>query len=484
MEQLLTECKYCKKMFNTIVRKDRNNKHQIYCSKECMRLDKHVDVETRTCKVCGKSFEIKKTIGKQFCSRSCSTKFQMSNEQEKIERVEARKISIFERYGVNDSANIPGRAEKFKQTLINKYGSASYNNMDLRRKTVAKNKITQLVKDGRWELLFDEEDYEGCDKTYPFRCKKCGNVFESNMPRIYPRCTVCYPKNMPSVMEKEILNFIVEHYSGHVIENDRKILDGRELDIYIPEKNLAIEFNGLYWHKEDKTRHITKTKACEQLGITLIQIFEDEWMFRQEIVKSRLISKLNLSLESIFARKCNIRKIQTRDKNDFLNKTHIQGEDKSNVKLGAYYKDELIGVMTFSKLRISLGYKKQIEGVYELTRFSTKLFANTPGLFSKMLKFFINEYSPIKIITYSDNRWNTGNVYIKNGFTLCSKGRPNYWYIVKNKRAHRFNYRKHMLKTKLKIFDPQLTEIENMRANGYDRIWDCGSDKYELVISS
>lgn len=285
-------------------------------------------------------------------------------------------------------------------------------------------------------------------------------------------------------MEKEILNFVIENYSGCVIENDRKILDGRELDIYIPEKNLAIEFNGLYWHKEDKVRHITKTKVCESLGITLIQIFEDEWMFKREIVKSKLLSRLGLIQLQIPSEECSIEKITTQDKNAFLNITHILGEDKSNIKLGAYYKDELVGVMTFSKLRMSLGHKKRIDGEYELTRFSTNLLTNVQGLFSKMLNHFIADYASTKIIAYSDNRWGIDNDYIGCGFTLLSKGKPNYWYIIKDKRAHRFNYRKDLLKTKLKIFDPQLTEIENMRANGYDRIWDCGSDKYELVIST
>lgn len=68
--------------------------------------------------------------------------------------------------------------------------------------------------------------------------------------------------------EKEIVNYIKSIYNGIVLENDKKIIHPYELDIYLPEINIAIEFNGTYWHSskcgKDKNYHLKKSKLCEK----------------------------------------------------------------------------------------------------------------------------------------------------------------------------------------------------------------------------
>ena len=185
---------------------------------------------------------------------------------------------------------------------------------------------------------------------------------------------------------------------------------------------------------------------------------------------------LGLTKYKIYARNCEIKEIANDLKNKFLNHYHIQGEDKSSVKLGAFYKNRLVAVMTFGKLRKALGQIHD-EDCYELVRFATISNFTVMGIFGKLIKHFENNYNPKKIITYADRRWSNGNLYEKNGFTLDHVSEPNYWYFKEREfqRFHRFNFRKDVLKDKLPIFDENLTEVQNMFANGYNRIWDCGN---------
>ena len=481
----ITSCKFCNKEFEGRI-KVKHNKPTVqeFCSRICWSNSVHVDSEIRECLYCNVEFAVRRTLPKIYCSKSCSVKHQMSKAGEKEKRVNARKATIKTKYGVNDSANIPGRVDKWKKTMIDQYGSTGYNNYEARINTNGLTKLKQILNDGRYTPKFSIDSYSGVHSEYEFHCNKCSTSFKSHLRKIFPRCPQCYPplSTGRSGLELEVYEYVKSIYVGEILHNDRKIIAPKELDIVIPDKKLAIEFNGLYWHKENKTRHLEKMKACENKGYQLIQIFEDEWLEKQEIVKSRIRSKLGLISNSIYARKCKIQEIDTRTKNKFLATTHIQGKDRSKIKLGAYHNDELVGVMTFSKLRLALGFKTTSDASFELSRFSTKLFTSTPGLFSKMLKYFTQNFDVKELVTYSDNRWNTGNVYENFGFNLVSTGQPNYWYVHDHQRYHRFNFIKHTLSKKLEMFNPNLTEVENMHLNGYERIWDCGSKKYILKL--
>jgi hypothetical protein len=212
-------------------------------------------------------------------------------------------------------------------------------------------------------------------------------------------------------------------------------------------------------------------------GIKLYHIFSDEWIKNKEIVKSKIKNILGLSGKKTYARKCEIKEITTEEKNKFLLKNHIQGIDKSTYKIGAFYGEELVAVMTFSTLRNVLGSKKE-DNHFELVRFSSN---NVVGIASKLLKYFVKKYNPDKIISYADKRWTVdeNNLYSKIGFNLVSETKPNYWYVIgDDRRYHRYNFRKDILVKK--GYDKNKTENQIMTENGYLTVWDCGNYKYEI----
>lgn len=382
---------------------------------------------------------------------------------------------------------------KRKNTLKNKYGKTNYNNI---KKSIEKryyNKFESLLNSNilseRVTPLFSLDEYKGIYEKYNFLCNKCNKVFSDSLEKgKIPRCLNCYPLKNNSMFQKEVYEYVNSIYDEVVIENDRKILNGLELDIYLPNKNLAIECNGLYYHSEisgrkDKNYHLNKTISCENEGIQLIHIFEDEWINKSNIVKMRLKNILGLNDDRIYGKQCIVSEIDNIIKSNFLNNYHIQGTDKSSIRLGLFNNNNIVGVMTFGKRRLALGKKSTEKGEYELLRYATS--RSVIGGAGKLLNYFVKKYQPTKIISYADRRWSQGNLYEKLGFNLASNTPVNYWYFDKNHmRLHRFNFRKNILNEKLEDFDSALSEWQNMQLNGYDRIWDCGSLKYEMFIGN
>jgi len=368
--------------------------------------------------------------------------------------------------------------KKRSNTNLKKYGSVGLSEQKLKLQYI---KLKVKLKDS-FELLFTENEYKGVnDIVYNFKCKKCGNIFKRSIDngRLVV-CRHCDPvKYSKSDNENEIYLYL-KSLNIKCYTSNRKIIYPYELDIYIPSKKIAIEFNGNYWHSEKsgkgKLYHLNKTNLCQEQGIRLIHIFEDEWRDKQQIVKNRLKHILGMNKYKIYGRKCIIKEIDGRLCKSFLDKYHIQGSGGSSVKLGAFYKDRLVAVMTFGKRRMCMGKKTTSIGEYELLRFATVANFSILGIAGKLLKYFERNYNPNKIISYADRRWSLGNLYRQLGFTETHISKPNYWYMKSYiNRIHRFNYRKNVLETKLETFDPILTEWENMQANGFDRIWDCGN---------
>ena len=390
-------------------------------------------------------------------------------------------------YGVEWPQQADEVRERGKITNIERYGVENPMMSDMIRRKTSKTRC-EIEYDrffdnpsfsDRLIPLFDITDYNGVNNSYSFMCKRCNIEFEDVLRGgKIPRCYNCYPNNNTSVAEIEIGDYIQNELRIDVIRNDRVVLGGTELDIYLPELKMAIEYNGLYYHSElnggkDKNYHLNKTNECKSRGIRLIHIFEDEWLEKQDIVKRRLKHILGKDETKLWARKCEVREINSTEASGFLTNTHIQGNTSSSVKLGIFHKNELMGVMTFSKRKIF-----NTTDDWELVRFSTK---NTiVGGFGKLLKFFEKKYSPKTIITYALRRWSgdNNNVYLKNGFTQSGNIYPGFYYTKSGHRFNRINFQKHKLKDKLEKFDPNLTEWENMQLNGYDRIWDCGNLKY------
>jgi hypothetical protein len=275
-----------------------------------------------------------------------------------------------------------------------------------------------------------------------------------------------------SKQEIEINDFIL---SLNIKTNvkDRTTLNGKELDIYIPSHNIAIEYNGLYWHSEEfveKNYHLNKTNKCESNNIQLIHIFEDEWLYKQDIVKSRLKNILGLTKDKIYGRKCDIKEVSSKESKEFLNNNHIQGSVNSSIRLGLYYNDELVSLMTFGKRPLINNHS------IELIRFCNKLDTSVIGGADKLLKHFIKTYNPKEIISYADRRWSTGDLYEKLGFKFIHNTPPNFYYVINKKRINRLNFQKHKL---VKMgYDKNKTANQIMIDENINKIYDCGNKKY------
>jgi len=456
------------------------------------------------CKTCGKhsttfiSIQLGYT---KYCSRKCTSVAGISAFQKK--------------YGVKVPSDLEGSREKIRATMLKKYGVESSLQMQSTRDSLQKWRIKtkgtlrtvcynegllkmqinsrNLFLDklfngdrlGYIEPMFSREEYINNSHKYPFRCKVCKTEFIDNIKWARtPQCKVCFPASKPQL---EIYNFIKSLGITDVQQNTFSIIENRELDIYIPSKKVAIEFNGLYWHSQVSGNkscyyHLHKLKLCNELGIRLIQIFEDEWENKRSLVEEKLKHIIGCNIEKgLYARNCLIKDISAKDANIFLENNHIQGGDKSSsIRFGLFSDNKLISVITFGKYRSLMG-KTPIDGEFELIRYATS--CKISGGFSKLLSHFIKEIKPVNIVSYADRRWSDGGLYKKCGFIMTKDTKPNYWYIKNGNRYYRYNFRKNILHKKLEIFDGNISEWENMKVNGYDRIWDCGSFKFELLCN-
>jgi hypothetical protein len=391
------------------------------------------------------------------------------------------KDSVKNKYGVDNVFQSEKIKNKIKESNINNFGVAYPTQSE-----IVKTKIKNISKD---KLLirfpFIKEINNDILKCH---CDVCNNEYEITRVLLnernregYGLCTLCNQVGINNIsqLEKEVSSYIKNLINDEIKENDRNVLNNLELDVYIPSKKIAFEVNGLYWHSElfkDKNYHLNKTELCEEKGIRLIQIFEDEWMFKKDIVKSRIENILGLTSNKIYARKCEVREVITKESNIFLNNNHIQGECKSNIKLGLYYNNELVSLMTFGKGRVIMGGKVD---EWELIRFCNKLNFSVVGGADKLLKHFIKEYGPKEIISYADRRWSQGELYDKLGFEFIHNSVANYWYINGLVREYRFKYRKSNLKS-FSNYSDELTEHEIMLLNKRYRIYDCGNKRYVL----
>lgn len=407
-----------------------------------------------------------------------------------------------ERYGVKNRFQLTDVKEKIKLTNITKFGVENpQQNINIRNKT----QKTNLIRYGKSHTfpVFNGEDNPMNHYSVKFAsrvtklskvdwnkfpdnfnfisillsnhiktCKCCNRIYSTPILSGRCRCTI-------KTKENEVFMFINSLVNAKA--NDRIILDGLEIDILCPDQKIGFEFDGVYWHSElvlakrgvnPKKYHIDKTKLAELKGIKLFHIFENEWDNKQPIIKSIIKSKLGICDRKIYARKCIIRDVSIKDAMGFLQDNHIQGGIGSSIRKGLYFNNELVMLATFGKNRFS---KDSIE----LLRMASILNTTIVGGASKLINDFVKTNNH-KIICFCDLRYGTGNVYKQLGFKKINDGAPNYWYLDKtqDKLSSRIKYQKHKLKKELILFDENKSEWENMKMNGFTRIWDCGSSKW------
>lgn len=319
------------------------------------------------------------------------------------------------------------------------------------------------------------------EKYITIICPKHGCFIQNRMDHLQgcgcPKCG-----NVLSKGEDEIKDFIMKK-NIDFIQRDRKTIFPNEIDILLPKYNVGIEFDGLFWHSDVYKKndyHLEKTNNCKEKGIRLIHIFEDEWQDKKEIIKSMINNIIGKTSEKIYARNCSLKSLSYGESKLFLNENHLQGNCKSSINYGLEYNGKIVAVMSFGKTRQQKKYNKNYENTWEIYRFCNKLNTTVVGGASKLLKHFIKEHQPHKIITYADKRWSDGKLYKKLGFTHTHDSKPNYFYVINSKRKNRFNFRKNKLVKE--GFDKNKTEREIMQERGIHRIYDCGTMVFEMNL--
>lgn len=285
--------------------------------------------------------------------------------------------------------------------------------------------------------------------------------------------------------ELEIANYIKQYHD--IESNTFKFGQDMNIDIYIPELKIAIEYCGLYYHSElstgrGKEYHLNKLNRCNEHGVRLITIFADEYNENKSLVYHKLDHLLHIGhKQTIHARKCIIKEVNSKECKPFLNKHHLQGFASGSVKLGAYINSKLVSVFILSKPRHTTKFKYT---GYELVRFATDVEYKIPGIVGKFISYVKRYHEYIDdIYSYADRRWTdiSNNIYLNNKFILSKISTPNYWYSYKHRtREHRTNFQKYKLIEQ--GYDSKLTEREIMINRGYDIIWDCGTLLYTLHL--
>lgn len=345
----------------------------------------------------------------------------------------------------------------------------------LRSRTISTEEWIVLAKSVHNDAYnYSKINYTGVDNKVTIICKKHGEFEQVAYSHIKGHgCRTCM-RGRTSKPEKELLDFIQSF--GFDAYKTSNIIHPKELDVYIPKAKIAIEFCGLFWHSEyinnDHHYHLKKLEACQKKGIRLITIFEDEWNFKRDIVKSTIRHLLGKSKKGVYARKTEIREIPWEDTKEFLDSHHLLGSGTPGSKsLGAFYEGFLIGVMTFGRPVNEQGKSK----IVEMKRFVTDG-RNHPGLGSKMFKWAIREYDFSSVFAFVDRRWFVGNFKFASGFKEISTTPPSlFWTDFKERFHRRFQTKKRLIAEH--GFDNDVSKKEMMKSLGYYRIWDCGKIK-------
>ena len=416
------------------------------------------------------------------------------------------KYKFKQKYGQTNPLKNKSIRNKIQNTNLEKYGSISpLGNKDVRNKIYETNKKkygckypiqnpeihdkaikTNIEKNcPSYNILRDKSLMQGVLTNIPEKERtsvRCANELNVNITtflkwyNFHNLYANIHLQSQRSHYEQEIYNWLKEIYNGKIECNIKKF--GRyEIDIYLPDIQLGIEFNGAYWHSVDmveKNYHQNKSLYFKQLGIFIFHIYEWEWIDnnQQDKIKQHL-KRLILNREtSIYARKCNVELIDNNIYRDFLNKYHLQGFVGAQIKLGLYYNNELVQIMSFGKARYS-------EHSYELLRLCTKNGYSIIGGANKLFHYFTNNYDYKTIISYCDIDKFTGKVYEKLNMQLDRINIPNYKWVKLDTFDIKSRYQTQ--KHKIQEGDNDLrSENEIMKANGYVKVENAGTYRFIL----
>jgi hypothetical protein len=443
----------------------------------------------------GNSEKVKQIKNKM--QNTCQQRYNAKNPMQNIKIHQKQIKTLMNTYGVEYPIQLQLFKDKMQKTNITRYGVPYVSqNAEIAKQIVMSKKNSMMNKFGRlhetqlhisnesWNILHD-------DNKFASMLSKYGRTEMANKLGVSVNLISVYHYNFGlkilhgniSSPEIEISNWL--NSLNIISKKDKTICDGKELDIYMPEYNLAIEHDGLFWHSEgrgkNKYYHFNKTIACANKNIELIHIFGDEWINSQNVCKSIIKQRLHLGVR-IAGRKCKVVEVKNIILKNFLNENHLQGWVNGSRAFVLKYNNEIVAAMTFGKPR----YNKNFE--WELLRLAYKNDIVVMGGSQKLWAFTLQQLQPTSIVSYCDRRWFTGKVYEKLGFTLKSKGKPTYWYTDYVSRFHRSRFIKSKAIKAALDMDNSLYTINNLNIMtekeitknilGLDRIWDCGQDTW------
>jgi very-short-patch-repair endonuclease len=398
-----------------------------------------------------------------------ASNFQRADVKEKI------KASNLTKYGKENVLSCPEIRDKVAATNISRYGvkvplqnaNLAAKAGDTRKSNYYAPSVLEKLNNADWLAS------SNLVKTIGELAAELG-VSSSNLNKYFHKHSLPIVAHTATELERKFKSYF-ESKNISVELHNRSIISPMEVDVYFPDFKLGIEINGGYWHSEQfvksQSYHLGKIIAAEKAGITLMQFWDWELNDKWDIITSRIEHLMNLSTK-VFARKLSLINLDSESKREFLDQNHIQGDCASSINYGLIDENgELFMVATFGKSRFT---KK---ASYELLRLSAKKKYAVVGGASKLIKHFISEQmkDDETMISYCHRRFSSGRVYSACGFTATHTTAPGYVYTKAGRLVGSRNaWQKHKLKDKLLVFDPQKSEVENMKHNGYYRAFDSG----------
>lgn len=391
--------------------------------------------------------------------------------------VEKRVSTWLQKYGVDNVSKCPEIVAKSAKTKSERNYTKLWEDVGHRKETVGYQQVIDRVST-HVTPMFSRDEYSGSSRMnkYSWKCVTCAHEFFDHIDygRV-PVCKVCYPHNQ-SIGELELANWIGS-LGINTVRNSKTIIpSGLEIDIFLPDYKVAIEYNGVYWHStkhKNKSYHVDKMIECRDAGIHLIQIFEDEWKSKCDIVKSRILSLVGKN-KRFHARKCTICEISPSEYVSFVTDVHLQGYGSASVIYGLRDVDRtLVALMSFGRPRYDTGNK---ESTYELIRYCSR--GNVVGGASRLFSHFVKSKQPKTVISYASRNWSQGKIYENLGFKNVTKNDRNValWYIKDNVRYHRSTLNKKRL---VKLgYDASKTAEAILDELGYLTICDSGNYKF------
>lgn len=367
---------------------------------------------------------------KEILNKSRKTSLERYGVESQFQLRDKIRESWFKKYGTDNPSKTKIVRDKFKKTCLEKYGVDHMGKTFQVKEKIKNSKILNtMARFKKYNIIRIDNNYNYimmCEKGHEFTINNV--IYQNRKNESCVLCTVCNPLNSfsSSCQEIELQNFIKNNYNGNISFNCRDLIN-KEIDVYIPDLKLALELNGLYWHSDkylSKDSHLNKTEECEKLGIKLIHIWEDDWLYRKDLIKSIILFLLK-NLKKPEINNVRIDRIDARESKDFIEKYDIKNYIQSDINIGLYSDKILISVLCLNRKNES----------FIINNFCSITYVDHTIYKKLIFEYFINEFKPENIIIEINRSYDIDNYY-DLGFITYRKTKPNC-YSIKNRKKHK-----------------------------------------------